>query len=204
MSDNLQFNKIFGAGLATVFVILVVRQIGTVVYQTEPPKIPGDKIAVVETPDASAPAAAPDTLPDWGTVLPTADVAAGKATFAACGACHNNAPGGPNLIGPNLNGVVGRPTASHAGFAYSDAMKAHAKDSPNWTYDQLYQFLRAPQVWVPGTKMGYTGLKDPQARVNLIAYLRSEGSTGYAIPAPDPSRAPKAAAAAPAAAPAAK
>jgi cytochrome c len=132
-------------------------------------------------------------------VLPTADVAAGQATFAKCQACHNNASGGPNMIGPNLYGVVGRPTASHAGFAYSDGMKAHAKDSANWTYDQLFQFLNGPQGWVPGTKMSFAGIHDAKDRINLIAYLRSQGSTGFAIPKPDPSREPKAAAAAPAA-----
>jgi cytochrome c len=193
MSDELQFNKYMGAVLGTVAVILVVGFVSEGIYHTEPPKTPGDKVAVVE---AAAPAAeAPDLLPDWGTVLPTADVAAGQATFAKCQACHNNANGGPNLIGPNLWGVVGRPTASHAGFAYSTAMQAHAKDSPNWTYDQLYQFLKNPQVWVPGTKMGFAGLKDGKDRVNVIAYLRSQGSTGYAIPGPDPKRAPGAAAA---------
>jgi cytochrome c len=196
MSDELQFNKYFGAGLATVAVILVVNFVSQGVYQSEPPKTPGYKVAVVEA--ATGAAETPDLLPDWGTVLPTADVAAGQATFAKCGSCHNNANGGPNAIGPNLWGVVGRPTASHAGFAYSEAMQAHAKDSPNWTYDQIYQFLKNPQVWVPGTKMGFAGIKDGKDRVNLIAYLRSQGSTSYAVPAPDPKRAPGAA---PAAAP---
>jgi cytochrome c len=93
------------------------------------------------------------------------------------------------MTGPNLWGVVGRPTASHPGMSYSDAMLAHAKDAPNWTYDQLYMFLGGPGKWVKGTKMTFAGVKKPEDRINLIAYLRSQGSTGYAIPAPDPSRA---------------
>jgi cytochrome c len=193
MSDELHWNKIFGAGLATVLVILGARQIAAHVYQTEPPKTPGYKVAVAET-AAGGGAEQPEMLPDWGAVLPTADAAAGQTTFAKCQACHNNQNGGPNQIGPNLWGVVGRPTASHPGFAYSDAMKAHAKDSSNWTYDQLFQFLKGPQNWVPGTKMTFAGVKDPKDRINLIAYLRSQGSTGYAIPAPDPKREAKAAA----------
>jgi cytochrome c len=192
MSDELHWNKIFGAGLATILVILGAREIASHVFTSEPPETPGFKVAVADTGgDTSGPA----LLPDWGVVLPTADVAAGQATFAKCQACHNNANGGPNGTGPNLYGVVGRATASHPGFDYSDGMKAHAKDSPNWTYDQLFQFLYGPQAWVAGTKMTFGGLHDPKDRINLIAYLRSQGSTGYAIPKPDPTREPKAAAA---------
>jgi cytochrome c len=191
MSDELHWNKIFGAALATVLVILGAREIAVHVYKSEPPEKPGYKVAVADTGEA---AAGPALLPDWGVVLPTADVAAGQATFAKCQACHNNANGGPNQIGPNLWGVVGRPTASHPGFAYSDGMKAHAKDSPNWTYDQLFQFLNGPQAWVSGTKMSFAGIHDAKDRINLIAYLRSQGSTGYPIPKADPTREPKAAA----------
>jgi cytochrome c len=193
MSDELHWNKIFGAGLATVLVILGARQIAAHVFQTEPPEKPGYKVAVAETSDSGA--SAPAMLPDWGVVLAKADVASGQQTFAKCQACHNNQQGGPNQIGPNLFGVVGRPTASHPGFAYSDAMQAHAKQSPNWTYDQIFQFLNGPGTWVPGTKMTFAGIHDVQDRINVIAYLRSQGSTSYPIPAPDPSREPKAAAA---------
>jgi cytochrome c len=201
MSDELHWNKIFGAGLATVLVILGAREIAAHVFQTEPPEKAGYKVAVAET--GAGGDSAPAMLPDWGVALTKADVTAGQATFAKCQACHNNQAGGPNMIGPNLFGVVGRPTASHPGFAYSDAMKSHAKEQANWTYDQLFQFLNGPQGWVPGTKMSFAGIHDAQDRVNVIAYLRSQGSIGYAIPKPDPSREPKAAAPAASGAPAA-
>jgi cytochrome c len=168
--------------------MLVASTAAHFIYKTEPPEKPGYKVAVAASADTGG-AEAPETLPDWGTVLTSADTAAGQATFGKCQACHNNAEGGPNLIGPNLWGVVGRATASKAGFSYSDAMKAHAKDSSNWTYDQLFQFIKSPQAWVSGTKMGFAGIKDPKDRLNLIAYLRTQGSTGYPIPAPDPKRA---------------
>ena len=188
MSGDLKLNKILGAGLATALLVLGLREVTDRMFAVEHPKKPGYAVAVAA--EAGGAAEAADTLPDWGTVLPTADVTAGAATFAKCKSCHNNDPGGPNLIGPNLNGVVGRPTASHAGFAYSDGMKAQAAKSANWTYDQLYQFLKAPGAYVPGTKMSFVGIKAGPDRVNLIAYLRSMGSTGYPIPAPDPKRAP--------------
>ncbi len=210
MSGDLTLNKIMGAVLATGLVIMGVKIGSEAIFHEKHAEKPGYAIEVAETADAGGAAAAVDTPPDWGTVLASADVAAGAATFKKCESCHNNAQGGPNMTGPNLWGVVGRPTASHPGMSYSDSMMAHAKDSPNWTYDQLYMFLAAPGKWVKGTKMTFAGIKKPEERINLIAYLRSQGSTAYPIPAPDPSRAPGAAAgaapasgaAAPAAAPA--
>ena len=199
MSGDLQLNKIFGAVLATGLVIVGVRIGASAIFHQEKLEKPGYAIEVADTGGAAGAAAVVDTPPDWGTVLPKADVAAGEKTFGKCTSCHNNAQGGPNMTGPNLWGVVGRPTASHPGMSYSDGMMAHAKDSPNWTYDQIYMFLGGPQKWVKGTKMTFAGVKKPEDRVNLIAYLRSQGSSSYAIPAPDPSRA---AGAAPAAAPA--
>ena len=193
MSGDLTVNKILGAALATGLVIMGVKIGSGMIYDTHAPAKPGYAIEVAEAAEGGT-AAVVDTPPDWGTVLPAADLAAGEATFKKCESCHNNVQGGPNMTGPNLFGVVDRPVASHPGMSYSDAMTAHAKDTPNWTYDALYMFLAAPAKVVKGTKMTFAGIKKPEERINLIAYLRSQGSTGYAIPAPDPSRAPGAAA----------
>ncbi len=189
MSGDLQLNKYLGAALATGLVI-VVAGIGSSMYfnRAGVPAKPGYAIEVADTGEGGA-AAVVDTPPDWGTVLPAADVAEGQKIFAKCSTCHADAAGAGVLTGPNLYGVVGRATATFPGMPYSDAMLAHAKDSPNWTYDQLYMFLAAPGKWVKGTKMTFIGLKKPEDRINVIAYLRSQGSTGYPIPAPDPSRA---------------
>lgn len=201
MSGNLQFNKIMAAGLTAALVIVVARVGVDALYHTEPPAKPGYAVEVAEA-EAGGGAAAVELDPDWGTVLPTADLAAGEKAFGKCVSCHNVDPANANMTGPGLWGVVGRATASHAGFAYSDGMKAHAAEAPTWTYDQLYHFLGNPAKWVKGTKMGFAGIKKPEERIALIAYLHSKGSTGYAIPAPDPSRQPGAAPAAGAAAPA--
>jgi cytochrome c len=197
MSDDLKLNKIMGAVLATGLVIMGVKLGAEAIYGHKTPEKPGYAIEVADTGgSAGGPAAVVDTPPDWGTVLAKADLAAGEKTFGKCTSCHNNAQGGPNMTGPNLWGVVGRPTASHPGMSYSDAMMAHAKESPNWSYDALYTFLGGPAKVVKGTKMSFVGVKKPEERINLIAYLRSQGSTGYAIPAADPSRAAGAAPAA--------
>jgi cytochrome c len=148
----------------------------------------------VDAPEEAAGGPAEAVLPpDWGTVLPAADLAAGEAAFARCQACHTAVAGGADGIGPNLFGVVGGPVMHRPGFAYSDAMSAHKAEAPTWGYDELDQFLTAPGRYVPGTKMSFAGIRDTNTRVNLIAWLRSQGSGGTAIPAPDPARQPGAA-----------
>lgn len=193
MSGDLKWNKIIGASLATAFVILAVKEGSALVYHTETPEKMG---YFVDAPEEAAGAAEEVILPpDWGTVLPLADLAAGEAAFARCKSCHTVAAGGANGIGPNLNGVVGGPLMHMAGFAYSDAFAAHKGTAPSWSLDELDQFLTAPARHIPGTKMSFAGIRDADTRVNLIAWLRSQGSGGMAIPAPDPARQPGAAAA---------
>lgn len=192
MSGDLKWNKILGAGLATAFTILVVQQASGFIYSSHAPEKMGYFIDAPE--EAAGGAAEPELPPDWGTVLPIADVAAGERAFARCAACHTVNSGGADGIGPNLYAVVGGPVLHRAGFAYSPAMTAHKAERPTWDYDHLDEFLTAPARVVPGTKMSFAGIRNTEERVALIAYLRTQGSTGYAIPAPDPSRQPGAAA----------
>lgn len=198
MSGDLQFNKIAGAGLATVFTILMVNWGAESLYHQDAPEKMGYHIEVAEETDG---ASAPELPPDWGTVLATADLAAGERAFARCATCHTITQGGANGTGPNLWGIVGANVLHSAGFGYSQAMRDHAAVAPTWGYDELNQFINAPARYVNGTAMTFGGLRDTEERINLIAYLRSQGSTGFAIPAPDPSRQPGAAAPAEAAAP---
>jgi len=196
MSGDLQFNKIAGAGLATVFTILVVNTIADGVYHQEAPEKMGYHVEVAEAGGGAAEAELP---PDWGTILPTADLAAGEQAFARCATCHTITQGGANGTGPNLWGIVGNRVTHAAGFSYSAAMQAHAAEAPTWGYDELDHFITNPGRYVSGTAMTFGGLRNAEERHNLIAYLRSQGSTGYPIPAPDPARQPAAAGAAPAA-----
>jgi cytochrome c len=193
MSD-LTFNKYAGAVLATAFVIAGLVQLSGGVFGEEKVAKPGFQVAVQE--ETAGAAAAADVPPDWGTVLKTADPAAGQAVFAKCQSCHSLTANG---TGPNLTGVEGRKPGTEAGFAYSDGMKAFGDKQPVWDYDHLYMFLKGPQAYVNGTKMTFVGLKQPTDRINLIAYLHTQGST-LPIPAPNPAAAaPAAGAAAPAA-----
>lgn len=97
--------------------------------------------------------------------LPTGDPKAGKAVYARCFACHALAY---NRTGPKHCGLLGRRAGGVAGFEYSDAMKR-----ANWVWDRknLDRFLTDPLKTVPGTTMGYAGIKDKKARADLIAYI---------------------------------
>lgn len=118
---------------------------------------------------------------DLGTLLASADPEKGRRTAQVCMACHDLSQNGPNRIGPNLWGVVGRPVASHAGFTYSPALKAHGGQ---WTYQELDHFLTSPARAVPGTKMTFTGLRNPRDRAHVLAYLATIGASKPPFPAP--------------------
>ncbi|MTH34236.1 c-type cytochrome [Paracoccus limosus] len=116
-------------------------------------------------------AAAKDEGPDFATVLASADPAAGEKVFGKCKACHKT--DGSDSTGPHLNGVVGRPVASAAGFNYSDGMKAHATEAPVWTPEAIEHFITNPKAAVKGTKMAFAGLPKVEDRANLISYLET-------------------------------
>jgi len=103
---------------------------------------------------------------------PRADPIAGAAVFNKCTACHNVDPSGRNGLGPNLRGVVGRPSAKAPGFSYSPAMTG-AKLV--WSEQNLSRFLTSPRQVVPGTRMTFVGLPNPQDRADVIAFLKQSG-----------------------------
>ena len=128
------------------------------------------------TQEATAPAA----VAPIGERLKTADAGKGEAVSKKCMACHDFSKGGPNKVGPNLWGIVGSKPAEVAGYAFSDAMKAH-EDKP-WTFEALDQFLAAPRTYVPGTKMTFAGLSKPEDRANLLAWLRQQSDSPVPLP----------------------
>jgi cytochrome c len=185
LSTNKVLGAILSAGLLTVGLGVIVPEF----FPLIPPAKAGYAVAIpadVSGASPAAPAALPP--PDWGTVLPKADIAAGKATTAICQACHIFAPSGANLIGPGLWGVLGRQPGTHPGFAYSQAMIDFGKKQKVWDYQHVFEFIKGPQAYIPGTKMTFSGLPDRQTRINVIAYLHTLGST-LPIPPPNPAAA---------------
>ena len=181
--DSFEWNKIFGAILGTaLFVVALNIVVGGYMAPHKSDK-PGMEVVVAQAPTPGETPVA-EVAPDWGTVIPAADIAAGEKVAGRCLQCHDFAKGGPNKIGPNLYGVVGNSHAHTQGFTYSAAMAA-LKDK-TWGYDELDAFLKNPKGAVPGTKMAFAGLSKVTERVNLIAYLRAQSDAPLALPAPKP------------------
>lgn len=99
----------------------------------------------------------------------TGDAAAGEKIFLQCKACHV-LDEGVNRVGPSLHGIIGRTAGTVAGYNYSAANK---NSGITWTEEELFRYLEAPQKIIPGTKMAFAGLKKPQDRANVIAYLKT-------------------------------
>jgi len=193
--DSFEWNKIVGAILGTLLFVVAVKIGSEMLFEVPEPAKPGyvvPGVALAPTPGTPAQPAA-EALPDFGTVLAKADVAHGQQVSQRCQQCHDLSKGGPDKIGPNLWGVIGRARASRASFSYSSAMMANHEP---WTFEKLFVYLKSPATMVPGTKMSFAGLPSTQDRIDLIAYLRTQSDAPVPIPPPAP---PKAASAKPAA-----
>ncbi len=106
------------------------------------------------------------------------DAAAGEKVFSKCKICHQIGEGAKNMVGPVLNGVVGRPAGSYEGYYYSDANK---NSGITWDEANLKEYLKDPKAKVPGTKMVFPGLKSEDDINNVIAYLKQFGPDGKKI-----------------------
>lgn len=122
--------------------------------------------------------AAPQALPATAPAVPGANADAaslrrGEQVYTRCAACHAI---DTNRTGPQHCGLFGRRAGTAPGYStYSPAMR----DSKIvWDEHSLDIFLQAPTQAVPGTAMGYAGVKDPQQRADLIAWLRHATQAG--------------------------
>lgn len=108
-----------------------------------------------------------------------ADAAKGKTIFEhKCHVCHRIGPGATNFVGPDLNGLDGRPIASEAGYTYSDADQAKKKTGFVWNAKTFDVYITNPQKDIPGTKMVFPGIPQASQRADLWAYLSSFKADG--------------------------
>ena len=181
------FNSIAGAAIASVLGVMVIGLGAQSLFHTSYPEKAGfAPDATFDT--AGGGPATPAGPPDFGRVFADeaqlADlVARGQRAVGVCASCHAFEEAAGNKTGPNLHDVFGRPAHAHPGFDYSPGMQGH---NVTWSYLTLNEFLTSPSVAVPGTKMAFAGLRRPEDRMAVIAYLRSISPHSEPLPAPLP------------------
>jgi cytochrome c len=177
--DSFEINKILGAILFACLCLLSLNLAANAIFTPIVPEKPGYEIAVQEkaAPGQQVAAVAPDQPVE--TLLASADVKRGETAAKKCQACHTFEKGGPNRVGPNLWGALGRQRATVASFNYSAAMKAKGGA---WSVDDLYDFLKVPKAFVPGTSMGFTGIAKATERADVIAYLNTLDDSPKPLP----------------------
>jgi cytochrome c len=107
------------------------------------------------------------------------DAAAGEKVFNKCRACHQIGEGAKNLVGPQLNGLIGRKSGTIEGYNYSEANK-----NSGFTWDEatFREYIKDPKAKMPGTKMAYMGLKQESEIDSIVAYLKSFDKDGKKSP----------------------
>ncbi|MCO5091761.1 cytochrome c family protein [Bosea sp. (in: a-proteobacteria)] len=103
------------------------------------------------------------------------DAAAGEKVFAPCKACHQIGANAKNVVGPVMNGIIGRKAGTVEGYSYSAANK---NSGLTWDEATFAEYIKDPKAKIPGTKMLYVGLKDEQKIKDLIAFLKQFDSSG--------------------------
>jgi cytochrome c len=99
----------------------------------------------------------------------TGDSVAGARVFAQCRTCHV-VEEGVNRVGPSLHGIIDRTAGQVAGYSYSTA---NLNSGAVWDNATLFTYLENPRGFMPGTKMAFVGLRNPQQRADVIAYLNA-------------------------------
>ncbi|HRD78793.1 MAG TPA: cytochrome c family protein [Hyphomicrobiaceae bacterium] len=180
--DGYKFNKFAGGALSALLFIFGAK---TLVEITQHSSHASSKLGI-ELPAAAkgatataAPAAAKYEFAKLKPLLEKASVEEGEVVFKPCVSCHTVEKGGPNRVGPNLYGIIGRKVASVGGFEYSEPMK---KKGGDWTFDTLGAFLYDPKGTVPDTKMVFNGVQDMKDLADLIGYLRKHADAPAELP----------------------
>ncbi|GGX65122.1 hypothetical protein GCM10011309_14230 [Litorimonas cladophorae] len=175
--DDLGFNKIAGAVLATGLGMMILMKLPGVVIGGHDEVI---AYKVGALPEAAAEDAAPLPFPqaDWVAAM---DATQGAKVFKKCKSCHNADEGGANGTGPALWGVVGADKAAHPGYSFSAALSGQ---DGIWNYESLDAFLKKPSDYAKGTKMNFVGLKKDADRAAVIEYLRLAAPSP--LPRPEP------------------
>jgi len=174
--DELGFNKIAGAVLATALGVMVLREAPHFFMHTEMPETPAYSVGPIEVETTGEAEPLPFPQAEWVAAM---DATRGAKVFKKCTSCHNTDNGGANGTGPNLWNIVGAPAGAKGDFKYSGAMAASGL---TWDYETLNDYLTKPTKYLSGTNMNFVGLKKESDRAAVIELLRQASDTPIAQP----------------------
>ena len=165
------FNKIAGAVLGTLLVLVALRIVADSIWGPEEVD-DHDEVEIVEL----------DPTQLLLARVAGADPDDGAAAAGICLGCHASNEGGPAVVGPNLFDIVEAPVGGREGFVYSDGIAALNAEGATWTYERLDAFLTNPAEAVPGTAMAFGGVGDEDNRAAIIAFLRTLSNDPVPLP----------------------
>jgi S-disulfanyl-L-cysteine oxidoreductase SoxD len=150
--------------------------------QLPPARIPGwdhpetghaEVILASTDAEASPPAPEPVVAEEVSAVaaVDPALFAEGERAWRQCASCHRVGEGARNGTGPALNGIFGQQAGMVEGFRYSPQMSAAGTEGLVWTAETLDAFLENPAASIPRNRMSFRGVRSPEERAALIAYL---------------------------------
>ncbi|MFA6968387.1 cytochrome c family protein [Bosea sp. (in: a-proteobacteria)] len=103
------------------------------------------------------------------------DISAGERSWNKCRACHQIGETARNGVGPQLNGLFGRPSGAVEGYSYSAANK---NSGITWDEAVFADYIKDPRAKIPGTKMVFAGIKNEKEIADLTAFLKQFGKDG--------------------------
>ena len=179
--SSFEFNKIFAALLCALLTVWL-AWFGSYMF-VHPKDLEKDAVTIEGAKDdghgGGGETAGPVMPEPIMHLIATADIEKGAKLSKACAACHANEKGGATKQGPALWGVIGHAKGTVDGFDYSEGLKTKGGV---WDYASLNEFLWKPKKYIEGTKMNFIGLKKPEDRAAMIAWLRQQSDSQAALP----------------------
>ena len=145
--DSWDWNKIIGAVLGTLLFVLVDPVRDRMSCSKSTPRrarrAMSSKVSHGQRSTGGGRCAGPKKrCPISARCFPPPTPTAGEVVAQRCEQCHDSSKGGPDKIGPNLWGVVGRAARDRSRLLLFE--RDDARITMPWTFDKLFNYLKSP------------------------------------------------------------
>lgn len=111
-------------------------------------------------------------------VAAQSQVELGEQKFPRCLPCHAIGEDAVDKVGPQLNGVLGRPIGGLNTYSYSQTLQQANAAGMVWTPQTLTRLLKNTRHAFPGSFMTFAGMRHRADIEAIIAYLGSFAADG--------------------------